>query len=188
MKSFFSQPNSFLAIILQLRIQCNSSAPKLISWQAGVPKLVSTRLDCYFSTEVFFITTLHGPRRKRNHYCWEGVFTASIIACVFVAAGMCLASCYVAVNLYSDFAISAFGRHVTLFLLFLTSHPNLEASSVVNMNTVLAHVLETALRGRSPHATSEGSFRTCVARFFAPCCTLKPQQLIPLGFYWSRGY
>jgi hypothetical protein len=70
------------------------------------------------STELFFITTLHGPRRKEPLYCSEGVFTAplhsngsySIVACVFVAAGMC----YVAMNVYSDFAIPAFGRHVTV--------------------------------------------------------------------------
>jgi hypothetical protein len=34
--AFFSQPNLFLAIILQLPTQFTSSAPKLISWQAGV--------------------------------------------------------------------------------------------------------------------------------------------------------
>jgi hypothetical protein len=45
-------------------IQC--SAPKLISWQAGVSKLHSTLLDYYFSTEVFFIITLQGPRRKHS--------------------------------------------------------------------------------------------------------------------------
>jgi hypothetical protein len=39
---FFSQLNSFLAIILQLPTQFNSSAPKLIYWQAGVSKLDST--------------------------------------------------------------------------------------------------------------------------------------------------
>jgi hypothetical protein len=44
---FPSQPNSFLAIILQLpipktRVSSNSSAPKPISRQAGVPKLNSS--------------------------------------------------------------------------------------------------------------------------------------------------
>jgi hypothetical protein len=38
---FFAQPNSFLAIILQLLTQFNSSTPKLLSWQAGVSKLDS---------------------------------------------------------------------------------------------------------------------------------------------------
>jgi hypothetical protein len=44
---FFSQPNFFLAIILQLPTQFSSSAPKLISWQAGVSKsALFSRLYC----------------------------------------------------------------------------------------------------------------------------------------------
>jgi hypothetical protein len=89
---FFSQPNSFLAIILQLPAEFNSSVLKLLSRQAGVSKLGSV--------ELFFITTLHGPRRKQPLDCWKGVFTAplynngsySIVACVFIAAGMCTES------------------------------------------------------------------------------------------------
>jgi hypothetical protein len=54
---------------------------------------------------------------------WEGMFTAplhnngtySIVSCVFVAAGMCLPSRYIAINVYSDFTIPAFGRHVTIY-------------------------------------------------------------------------
>jgi hypothetical protein len=50
----------------------------------------------------------------------EGVFKApllsngsySIVACVFVAAGMCLPTRYLAMNVYSDFAIPVFGRRV----------------------------------------------------------------------------
>jgi hypothetical protein len=38
----------------------------------------------------------------------------STVACVFVAAGMGLASRCLAMNVYSDFTISAFGRHVTI--------------------------------------------------------------------------
>jgi hypothetical protein len=46
---FFEPPNSFLAIIVQLPLpkdssQFNSSAPKLISWHAGISKLDSTQL------------------------------------------------------------------------------------------------------------------------------------------------
>jgi hypothetical protein len=55
-------------------------------------------------------------------YCWEGVFTMPlhknesylIVDCVFVAAGMCLPSRYLAMNVYPDFTIPAFGRHVTM--------------------------------------------------------------------------
>jgi hypothetical protein len=53
---------------------------------------------------------------------FEGAFTASlnsnrsysIVACVFVAAEMCLPSRCVAMNVYSDFTIPVFGRHVTI--------------------------------------------------------------------------
>jgi hypothetical protein len=55
-------------------------------------------------------------------YCSEGVFTAplhsngsySIVAFVFIAAGMCLPSRCLAMNVYFAFAILAFGRHVTI--------------------------------------------------------------------------
>jgi hypothetical protein len=48
----------------------------------------------------------------------EGLFTApllsngsySIVACLFIAAGICLPSRYAAMNFYSDVAIPAFGR------------------------------------------------------------------------------
>jgi hypothetical protein len=39
----------------------------------------------------------------------------SIVACIFVAAGMCLPSRCLAMNIYSDFIIQAFGRHVTMY-------------------------------------------------------------------------
>jgi hypothetical protein len=54
-------------------------------------------------------------------YCLEGVFTApmhsnrsySIAPCVLVAAGMCLPSRFLAMNVYSYFALPALGCHVT---------------------------------------------------------------------------
>jgi hypothetical protein len=60
-EAFFAAPNCFLAIILQLPTQFNSSASKLISRQAGVSKL-----DSLFSAEPLFIIILHGRRRKHN--------------------------------------------------------------------------------------------------------------------------
>jgi hypothetical protein len=55
-------------------------------------------------------------------FCWEGVYTEpfhsngsySIVACVFVAAGMCLPSRCLAINIYSDFTMPAFEGHVTI--------------------------------------------------------------------------
>jgi hypothetical protein len=56
------------------------------------------------------------------HYCWEGVFTValhsngsySIVALAFVAAGMCLPSRCLTMNIYSDFTIPAFGHHIKI--------------------------------------------------------------------------
>jgi hypothetical protein len=41
------------------------------------------------------------------------------VACVFVAAGVCLPSTCLAVDVSSDFTIPAFGRHVTICLCVL---------------------------------------------------------------------
>jgi hypothetical protein len=65
-------------------------------------------------------------------YCWESVFTAplhsngsySIVACVFVEGGMCLPSHCLALNVYSDFIIPAFGCHVTIYVyIYLSINP-----------------------------------------------------------------
>jgi hypothetical protein len=61
-------------------------------------------------------------QRTLHLYCSEGVFTAplhsngsfSIVACVFIVTGMCLPSCCLAMNVYSDFTIPAFGLHVAI--------------------------------------------------------------------------
>jgi hypothetical protein len=98
--------------------QLSSSASKLIFRQAGTSKLDSF-LD---SSELFFVTTLHGPAQETQLLCWEDVFTALlhsnrgylIVACVFVAAGVYLLSRCLAVNIYFDFTIPAFGRHFTM--------------------------------------------------------------------------
>jgi hypothetical protein len=55
-------------------------------------------------------------------YCSDGVFTAplhsneicSIVACVFVAAGMYSPNRCLAIHAYCDYTLLAFGRHVTL--------------------------------------------------------------------------
>jgi hypothetical protein len=82
----------------------------------------SSRLYCYFmlllpASELFFITTLHGPRRKHSIYCWEGVFTAplhsngscSIVVCVFVAAGIFLRIRCLVMDVFSNFTIRISG-------------------------------------------------------------------------------
>jgi hypothetical protein len=64
---------------------------------------------------------VHGQCRKQPLNCWDSVFTAplhsngsySVVACVFVAAGMCLLSRCLAMHVCSVFTIPAFGFHVT---------------------------------------------------------------------------
>jgi hypothetical protein len=76
-----------------------------------------------FSTEPFFITTLHGPNREYRfqqypYYCVLPIRyleTRSCIACVFVAAGMCLPSRCLAMDVWCGATIPGFRRHVTVY-------------------------------------------------------------------------
>jgi hypothetical protein len=89
--------------------QFNSSAPKLMSWQAGVSKLESTRLKLT-RTAFFvpFITPRHEPRRKHGFYL---LVRACLLTCCFskevlllrtyTSAGMCLPSRCLAMGLYA---------------------------------------------------------------------------------------
>jgi hypothetical protein len=62
-------------------------------------------------------------------YCWEGVVTAplningsySIVAWLSVAAGICLPSRCLAMDVSYEFTIPAFGRHVTVYSIHLTT-------------------------------------------------------------------
>jgi hypothetical protein len=117
--------SSFHSLIPFLPLFCNcSQAHILTGWR------LETRLD---STRLLKLTLLYNhfawiPRKTQPLYCWEGVFTGplhsnvsySIEACVFAAVGMWLPSRCLAINLYSDFAIQAFERHVTIFTGFYT--------------------------------------------------------------------
>jgi hypothetical protein len=61
-------------------------------------------------------------QKTQTLYCWECVFTAPlcsngsypIVACVFVAAWMCLPSTCLTMDVSYDFIIPAFGRHITI--------------------------------------------------------------------------
>jgi hypothetical protein len=64
--------------------------------------------------DVFFITTLHGPRRKHSLSTLRKAHLQCLVACVFVAAGMCLPSRCLAMSIYFEFAIPALGRHITI--------------------------------------------------------------------------
>jgi hypothetical protein len=50
--------------------------------------------------------------RKHRFHCYPP--NTSIVACLFVAAGKCLPRRCLVLNVYSDFTILVFGRHVTI--------------------------------------------------------------------------
>jgi hypothetical protein len=100
-------------------------------------------LNCTVAPIVCKITPPQGPHRKHSFYCWWGVFTArmhsngsySIVTCVFVEAGMCLPSRCLAMNVYSDFTIPAFRRHVTVLLLNYSLIRALDYSRTNSLNS-----------------------------------------------------
>jgi hypothetical protein len=56
--------------------------------------------------------------------CWKDVFAAPlhsnrsylIVVCIFISAGMCLSSRCLAMDIYSDFTVPAFGPHITIVI------------------------------------------------------------------------
>jgi hypothetical protein len=119
MKSSLHSIIPFLPLFCNCQLSLNSSDPKLVSWQAGVSKMELTLLNWALLSNHFAWTT----QKTQPLYCWGGVFTAplrnngsySIADFVFVAAGISLPSRCVAINVYSDFTMPAFRRHVTIF-------------------------------------------------------------------------
>jgi hypothetical protein len=93
-----------------------SQAHILAGWRLETRlTLLNWTLLCNYITQT--------TQKMQPLYCWEGVFTKplhsngsySIVPCVFVAAGMCLPSRCLAMNVYSDFTIPAFARHVSIY-------------------------------------------------------------------------
>jgi hypothetical protein len=93
MKSSFHSLISFLLLFRNCQL---NSIPLLPSSYPG--RLASRNSTQFFSTVLFFITTLHVPRSKQPLYCWEGVFIAtlhnngscSIVTCVFLLPRECV--------------------------------------------------------------------------------------------------
>jgi hypothetical protein len=123
MKSSFHSLIPFLPLFCSCQFRRIDSVPLLCS-QAHI--LAGWSLETRLTLLNWTFICNHfarATRKTRPLYCWEGVFAASlysngsysIAVCVFVAAGMCLPSRCLAMNMYSDFTIPAFGRHVTVF-------------------------------------------------------------------------
>jgi hypothetical protein len=69
---------------------------------------------------VFNVTPRRGPRRKQLLLFTAPLYgngSYSVVTCVFVAAEICLPSRCLAMNVYSDFTIPAFVRHITIWRL-----------------------------------------------------------------------
>jgi hypothetical protein len=109
MKSSFHSLITFLPLFCNCRL---SSIPLL---------LAGCRLETRPNWTLLYNHFAQTTQRTRPNL--DGVFTAplhcngsySTVACVFVAAGMCLPSRCIAMNVYSDVANPVFGRHVTIF-------------------------------------------------------------------------
>jgi hypothetical protein len=119
--------SSFHNLIPFLPLFCNCQYQRLLSSIPLLPSSYPGRLasqnwtDCSqlnsFLCNHFSWTT----QKTQPLWCWEGMFTAllhsnrsySIVACIFVAMGMCLPSSCLAMDVSSDFTVPAFGHHVT---------------------------------------------------------------------------
>jgi hypothetical protein len=96
-----------------------SSVPLLPSSHPGrLASRNSTRLN---STQPFFVNHYARTMQKTQYLCcWEVMFLAPlnsngsyyIVACVFIATGICLPRRCLTMNVYSDFSIPAFERNI----------------------------------------------------------------------------
>jgi hypothetical protein len=117
--------SSFHSQFLSCHYSATANSIQFLCTQAHIPagwrletRLHSTRVNWTLLYNYFARTT----QKTHPLYCWEGVFTAplhskgsySIVACVFFAEGICLPSYCLTKNLYSDFTILVFGRHITI--------------------------------------------------------------------------
>jgi hypothetical protein len=125
MKSSFHSLTPFLLLFCSCQFRRLDSIKFLISRQAGVPNLHSLLPTSVLCCLTLFITTLHGPRRKHNlstvdkaylqRRCIATEVTALLLE-YLLPHGMCLGGRWLEMNVYSDFTIPAFGRHVTILL------------------------------------------------------------------------
>jgi hypothetical protein len=125
MKSSFHSLNSSLTIILQLLIPKTrlSSIPVIPSSYPG--RLASRNSTVLLNWTLLYDYLAWTTQKTQSLYCWEGVFTAplhsngsySIVACVFISAGMCLPSRCLAMNVYSDFTVPVSGIMSVHFIL-----------------------------------------------------------------------
>jgi hypothetical protein len=109
----------------------------------------------------------------------------SIVACIFIVAGMCLPSHCLTMNVYSHFTIPAFGRHVKYES---EAMPN---SEMLMYETVKGQFLEREIKcfvrlRRSPHSPVMKRLLCYVTVLMAEVCALSHQnvsnQTFPTNF------
>jgi hypothetical protein len=107
MKSSWHSPIPVLSILCYLPTKFNS---RIVSRQADVSKL--NLLKWTLLCNHFARTT----QKIKPLYSWEGVFTAPLHSNgrYFIAAGMCLPTRCLTMDVFSHFSIPDFGRHVTV--------------------------------------------------------------------------
>jgi hypothetical protein len=116
--------SSFNSLIPFLPLFCNCQFRRLDSIQflcshahISAGWRLETRNSTLFNWTFLYNSFARTTQKTQPLYFWEGVFTAllhkngsySIVACVFVAAGMCLPSRCLAMNVYSDFTFRLSG-------------------------------------------------------------------------------
>jgi hypothetical protein len=123
MKSSLHSLIPFLQFLLSYSANCQlrrSDSNLLLS--SSYSGRLASRNSTQFDLTLLYNHFARATQKRLPLYCWKSVLTAllhsngifSIVACVFVAARMCLPSRCLAIYVYSDFTIPAFGRHVTI--------------------------------------------------------------------------
>jgi hypothetical protein len=141
MKSCFHRLIPFLPLF------CNCQLNSISLLRSSYPGRLASRNSIRLYSTTFYAAIANFGNHLYDHFartmrktqplnCWEGVFTApfhsngsySIVVCVFVSTGICLPCRCLEMNVYSDFTIPAFERHVTIsrfkiksFLKFVTA-------------------------------------------------------------------
>jgi hypothetical protein len=119
-EGFFSQPNSFLAIILQLPIP-KTRVSSIPLFPSSYPGRLASRNSTLFNSNLLYNSFARTTQKTQPLYCWEDMRRAplhrngsySIVAYVLISAGICLPSSCLEMDVCSDFTILVFGRHVT---------------------------------------------------------------------------
>jgi hypothetical protein len=114
--------------------------------------LAGCRLETQLTQTIFFVIfepSARTTQKTQSVYFW-GVFTAplhdngsyAIFACVFIAAGMCLLSSCLAMDVAYDFIVPAFGRHVTICTVRTNTSSTLQYNFIQDTTLIIIQYYE----------------------------------------------